>query len=118
MEIKEMIEVLKAFEEKKEVERLISDHGDFWVTLDSEYIYFDFVNQTYRIKPQPNCIPFIFNDRDLFRGRYVRWIGEEKEFMVDIITPKGLLFDSTLFTYEELFNCMEFIDGSKFGKIQ
>ena len=60
-------------------------------------------------------IPFTFEDRDLFRGKWVRQKDGEREFMVDLISKK-YAFEVT--TYEEAFQHFEFIDGTPFGKLQ
>lgn len=52
MTTKEMIEVLQAFEDGKEI--LGSTDSDMWYTIGDKEHLFDFKNNLYRIKPEPS----------------------------------------------------------------
>lgn len=59
--------------------------------------------------------PFTWEDRDMFREKWVRSKGgHKKEFMVNSIS--GGHVGSV--TYQEAFEVYEFIDGTPFGKIK
>lgn len=116
MSIDEMIEVLHAFKDGKEIEYFYANKK--WVDVDTNFTQFDFSEGEYRIKPQPEYVPFTWEDRDLFRGKWVRWKFENKEFTIDCIEERGLCFSGELFTWDRLFKGLEFIDGSVFGKLK
>ncbi len=71
-----------------------------------------------KLAPQPEYVPFTWEDRELFRGKWVRWKFENKEFTIDCIEERGLCFSGELFTWDRLFKDLEFIDGSVFGKLK
>lgn len=111
-----MIEVLQAFKDGKEIEfrsKVVSEN--FVVSTSPNW---NFGHYDYRIKPQPEYVPFTWDCRDLFRGKWVRWRFEDKEFTIDCIEERGLCFSGELFTWERLFKDLEFIDGSVFGKLK
>jgi len=117
-----MLAIFKAFfEEGKEVERLVSAYTDSWVTLDSDYIYFDFVNQTYRIKTQPTYIPFTWEDRDLFRDKWIRLKTAQNEHRINFIGQDDTVSCANWKEKESLislFESHEFIDKTPFGKLK
>ncbi len=116
MSIDDMIEVLTAFKGGKQIEyrsRLVDENF-----VDSNAPTWNFGTTEYRIKPQPIRIPFAWNDRDSLRGKWVKWIFEDKEFTVNCICERGLCFSGELFTWDRLFKDLEFIDGTPFGKLK
>lgn len=109
-----MIEVLQAFKDGKEIE--YNYHSDKWRKIDTPS--WNFYTTTFRLKPQPEYIPFTWEDRELFRGKWVRWKFEDKEFTIDCMCERGLCFSGELFTWDRLFKDLEFIDGTTFGKLK
>ena len=59
MNIDEMIAVLTAFKEGKDIE---IDIHQSWFPIPKDYNKWDFVNKTYRVPPEPKLIPFNYND--------------------------------------------------------
>lgn len=111
-----MIEVLKAFEEGKEIEVRSSNYPEWEKCSNPSW---SFATAEYRIKPQPTYIPFTFDDRDLFRDKWIRVKGCMPESKIVDFDTNGICFKGKKFTtYEELFNDFEFIDGSIFGKLK
>lgn len=111
-----MIEVLKAFEEGKNIEFRSKNIGENFVASTSPN--WNFGVYEYRIKPQPEYVPFTWEDRGLLRGKWVRWKFEDKEFTIDCMCERGLCFSGELFTWDRLFKDLEFIDGNIFGKLK
>lgn len=61
--------------------------------------------------------PFSFEDRELFRDKWIRTKGyEAKEFLITFISEEKIKVGSDFYTYEEALEMLEFIDGKPFGK--
>jgi len=113
-----MIEVLKAFEEGKDIE--VFDNNRHVTVINPLFTAFNFDKYEYRIKPQPTYIPYTWGDRDLFRDKWIRLKTAQNEHRINFIgdydvascanweSPKTLI---------DLFNNYEFIDGTPFGKL-
>ena len=110
----EIIEVLQAFKEGKEIQFLYNETE--WKKAGCPA--WNFGMTRYRIKPQPEYVPFTWEDRELFRVKWVRWKFEDKEFTIDCMCERGLCFSGELFTWDRLFKDLEFIDGTTFGKLK
>lgn len=105
-----MIEVLQAFEEKKQIQKeyIIGEWGDVFNPT------FNFDKYKFRVKPQPQYQPFTYEDYMAFMDSKVRLddcIGE-----VTLCNGYGVMVGGIMFSYESAFNDIVFIDGSKFGK--
>ena len=113
MNIDNMIAVLTAYKEGKEIE---IDIHQSWHTVGKNYKEFDFVNKTYRIKPEPKLIPFDYND-DLV-GKVVK--HKKINFKSTIASQYndccGL--SGNLVSYGELLNDYTFLDGKPCGKYE
>lgn len=108
-----MIEVLMAFKEGKEIERRVS--ADYWVSLSDNH--FDFTQQEYRIKPQPEYIPFTHLDYELFMNKIIIDGGGKRQIILafddcDITTTRSN------FGYARAFEVFKFINGTPFGKLK
>jgi len=113
-----MIEVLKAFEEGKEIE-VRSNNSHLWGRCVNPR--WDFGTNIYRIKPQPTYIPFTWEDRDLFRDKWIRLKRAENEHRINFIGSEGSASCANWVkptSLTELFNDYIFIDGTPFGKLQ
>ena|SRR5699024_136795 len=67
----------------------------------------------YRIKPDPEYIPFTFEDRDELRGKWVRRkdsTGEVSIYNLSKTRVNG-------YTWEQALKEIEFLDGTPFGKL-
>ena len=115
MEIRQIIRVLRAFKRGLTIQ-YYNENSKTWHDIGNDrFTAFDFSKEVYRIKPRLMYVPFTWEDRDLFRGKWVRSKDGEREFMVDLISKK-YAFEVT--TYEEAFEHYEFIDKTPFGKLQ
>lgn len=107
-----MIKILQAFKDGKEIEY---DAGDNWVKADP--LAFNFDNVNYRIKSQPEYVPFTHLDYELFMGKIIIDGGGKRQIVlafddVDITTTRSN------FGYARAFEVFKFIDGSIFGKLK
>lgn len=69
---------------------------------------FNFQDFEFRIKPEKKLVPFTWEDRELFRGKWVMHRYSTTELILDIINEwyvDGL-------SYKELFEDYMFLDGS------
>ncbi len=113
-----MIEVLQAFKDGKEIQvELTPVNGGAWATAKTPN--WNFFDNKYRIKPQPEYVPFTWEDRDLFRDKWIRVKGCMPESKVISFSYEGIYLNGgKLISYEELFKGCEFIDGAPFGKLK
>jgi hypothetical protein len=91
----------------------ISDHG---IMLSDGFCY----DVEYLQKVTSKTVPFTFEDRDEFRGKWVRYKGQLEEYLILTIGKDSALILGTDGTYQtsysSMFDRMEFIDGKPFGK--
>jgi hypothetical protein len=64
--------------------------------------------------PLEELVPFTFEDRELLIGQWVREKISEEESIITYMSNKGFCVND--YTYEELFNYFEFIDGKTCGR--
>lgn len=77
-----------------------------------------YLTNEYRTAPIPEFIPFTFDDRDQFRGKWLRRKTDGAEFCPSGIYKKSVCFQAGNYaTYEELYEKFEFLDGSPCGKL-
>ena len=118
MSIDEMIEALTAFKEGKEIEFRRNTNND-WVELKAPA--WNFNTFEYRIKPQPEYIPFTWEDRDLFRDKWIRLKTADNEHRINFIGSSGYASCANWAdpkSLDSLFESHVFIDGSVFGKLK
>ena len=86
--------------------------GKLWVAAENP----QFANDRYefRIKPESKYIPFTFEDRDIFRGKWVRRKKDSAEFIIHNISRNYVIG----YRWEEAYIELEFIDGTPFGKLE
>lgn len=82
------------------------------IILDNGIRGFNFQDFEFRIKPEKKLVPFTWEDRELFRGKWVMDRYSTTEFILYIIEEK---YVSGL-SYKELFEDYMFLDGSPCGK--
>lgn len=118
MKLQEMVRVIEAFIDRKHIEvKTIGD--DYW--LDCFTPIWDFYRYEYRIKPQPEYVPFTWEDRDLFRDKWIRLKNAENEHKINFIGSSDNVSCSNWkepMTLIDLFKSHEFIDGTPFGKLK
>ena len=109
--IEEKIAVMQAFADGKEIElRLLTDSEYY----DCKNPGWNWGNYDYRVKPEPEYIPFTFEDSEFLIGKIVK---SKNRIWVEMITwcsDKGTSADA----YETLLSDHTFIDGSPCGKLK
>lgn len=110
---KEMIAVMQAFADGKEIE--------FYPNFYTNKIWKDTSNPTwewhqfdYRVKKAPEYVPFTFEDADFLIGKSVR---HKTNNWVELITYCDKA-DTSICTYKDLLRDYTFIDGSPCGKLK
>lgn len=96
-----------------------------WVVCGTSntYIIIKFDEFTYHVpveylkKIKIDIVPFTFEDREMFRGKWVKnKVCNKKEWQITSITIEKIMVGDDWLTYEEAFEQLEFIDGTPFGK--
>lgn len=74
-------------------------------------IFPNYINQNY--------VPFTFEDRDLFRGKWLRRKTDKAEFYPCEVYQKSIYFQAgNYISYVDGFERFEFLDGTPFGKLK
>lgn len=83
------------------------------ITLDVGYLF-----PVESLEPyKEEWIPFTFEDRDMFRGKWIKHKVHPDEFKTISIDRDGVIFgNGRISSYRHLFETHEFIDGTPFGK--
>lgn len=68
-------------------------------------------------KVKEEYVPFAYEDRDLFRGAWVKNKEFNEEYLVTYLNETKIGLDNTFYSYQDLFNRYEFLDGTPFGKL-
>lgn len=68
-------------------------------------------------KVKEEYVPFTYEDRDLFRGAWVKNKEFNEEYLVTYLNETKIGLDNTFYSYQDLFNRYEFLDGTPFGKL-
>ena len=72
---------------------------------------------TWRIKKQPEYKPFTFEDREMFRGKWVKHKKFAFECQIACVHASGVGFQKEEYTsFKDFFDNYEFIDGVPCGK--
>lgn len=120
MEEQEIINVLQAKVDCKEIE--VSHNGGSFEKSQSSFhtiLRNILTGSIYRIKKEPEYVPFTFEDNKLFRNKWIRVKNCIPLTIIKCFGPKGLLNDpDNWISYEEAFNRFEFEDGTPFGKLK
>lgn len=115
MDYDNMIAVITAMKEGKELECIFpGQEQEQWNGWDND-TPIDFSSYVYRIKPVQKYIPYTFDDRDEFRDLWViDRLGSECR-IIEIGFGFVILRDESL-TYKELLSAYKKTDGTPFGK--
>lgn len=112
----EKIAIMQAFVEGKIIES--SKRGnDNWTRFPCEPNW-NWDDLDYRIKQEPEYIPFDFTDAEQLIGKIVRYKSTHSLSVITNVNPKNVTSSGTVIKYEDLFNNYEFTDGSICGKIK
>lgn len=122
-EASQLLPFIKAFAEGKTIQYAKRDMSTFrkgveWVDLVNPGWYSEY--KQYRIKPEPEYVPFTFEDRELLRDKWVKIKALGTEHKVIAVLYNGIrmgnLEEITLF--ERALQAFEFLDGTPFGKLK
>ena len=112
---KEYIPFLEAIAEGKTVQ-MILDNGR-WINLTEPG--FACEPDQYRIKPEPKLVPFTFEDRELFRDKWVKVKGVDSEYKINKIAFDQIQIGwNGNYKYETALEQLKFADGKPFGKYE
>lgn len=95
----------------------VKDIGDIFLDLGLKNMRYDFPIES--LEPyKEEFVPFTWDDRDLFRDRWVINKLMESEFRIIHISKFGLTYGQNFCSYGGALVELEFIDGTPFGKLQ
>ncbi len=106
------IRVMQAFKEGKEIESYDTNGFEIW-NLDKNPTW-NWYFYNYRIKQEPEYIPFDFSDAESLIGKVVKRKNINEIFMLSYFYNVGTLD----YSYTRLFNDFTFLDGSPCGKLK
>jgi len=112
---KELSEILKAYSEGKIIQRREFTYNEF-EDVPLPLLYAEIGNYEYRIKPQPRLVPFIFEDRDLFKDRWFKFKNCSTLCKITGMNKDEVYFGEHIFSYESLLKYFTFEDNSPCGK--
>lgn len=117
---RELLPIMKAYSEGKDLQCKHKTHSPdipwenaLYPTFSSDLIY--------RVKPEPKYIPFTFEDRDMFKDRWI--YSKEYGNLTKIIHIEDdsvrsvTIGTGDAFSYSELLNLYTFEDGTPCGKL-
>lgn len=112
---KELIILLSAYLEDKIIQ--VSNNGEHWVEFNMVSPEYIFEYCYHRIKPEPKLVPFTFEDREMFRDKWIRRKTDGCEFCPNEIYSKSVnIQTNNCVNYSDLLDKYEFLDGSPCGK--
>lgn len=109
--IEEKIAVMQAFADEKDVEYYNTSTEKWCKTKDPVW---DWIRYDYRVKKQPEYIPFTFEDAEFLIGKAVK--SKDEKWIKMLIS-----FDedyASNISYETLLRDFTFLDGSPCGKLK
>ena len=115
-----LLPILKAYSEGKDLQCRHKTDGPNIPWVDALYPAFS-SDLIYRVKPEPKYIPFTFEDRDMFKDRWI--YSKEYGNLTKIIHIEDDSVRSVTigtgddFSYSELLNLYTFEDGTPCGKL-
>ena len=119
---KELSEILKAYSEGKTIQIFKNNE---WVDVVGELYNTMYSFEVLRIKPEPVLVSFTFEDKDLFKGRWVKvknsYVGSGSLNKIVNVNSTGVVYinaNGSIIkkTYEELLEQCSFEDNSSCGK--
>lgn len=106
-----MIAVMQAYEDGKEIQlRLLTDSKYY----DCKNPGWNWDNYDYRVKKEPEYVPFTFEDAEFLIGKVVKHKKDKWVEMLTWCSPDEVLN----IPYEILLDNYTFIDGSPCGKLK
>lgn len=117
---KELAKILLAYSEGKTIQKynwLYICEGRYeqgWE--DIKDLKYDELTFTMRIKPEKKLVPFTFEDRDLFKDKWIVFKNCRTINKISRVGPVKIGVNLISYTYEQAFENFTFEDGSVFGK--
>ena len=118
----ELAKIFQAYSEGKQIQINKHSNDNEWddINVISVDIYTKYLFEgiRLRIKPESKYIPFTFEDRDLFKDKWMQRHGRQNLVRICTITKNEVFWDrNNSCTYSELLARFEFEDGSPCGKL-
>lgn len=107
----EMIAVMQAYEDGKEIEFYHNGYSKWRKSPDPTW---DWYRNDYRVKPEPEYIPFTFEDAEFLIGKAVKHKKEDYLIVIAWCTNEA----TSLANYKKLLDDYIFLDGSPCGKLK
>lgn len=118
---RELLPIMKAYSEGKDLQCKHREEPDVYNDwTDALYPNWNY-DLIYRVKPEPKYIPFTFEDRNMFKDRWI--YSKEYGNLTKIIHIEDDSVRSVTigtgddFSYSELLNLYTFEDGTPCGKL-
>lgn len=117
---KEKITVMQAYADGKLIEYRIKPSYEWITYLGTGELSWDWWNNDYRIKQEPEYIPFDFTDAESLIGKVVKSKHSKNIFLITgyDISEKYFIVGNTTQTFYQLFNDCTFLDDSPCGKLK
>lgn len=111
------IAVMQAFCEGKPIQMYYNSINKWEDYISGEPLW-DWRNQNYRIKQEPEYQPFDFNDAESLIGNIIRHKATKSLSVITNVNPKNVTSSGTVIHYDILLNKYEYTDGSICGKLK
>jgi hypothetical protein len=105
-------DVIEAYKNGKEVQYSPEDITEW---IDHEEPSFNLCTK-YRVKPEPEYIPFDFSDAEMLIGKVIKDFS--RIYVIISVDGEGVVLYDDHMSYTELFVLYTFLDGSKCGKLK
>lgn len=105
---------IQAFKDGKEIE--MRRNGEEWKLNRNPMFANDF---EYRIKPEPELIPFDYSDAEFLIGKAIKAKDGSCFSIISLVGRSiGIILVTKKHSFKDLLNLFTFIDGSPYGKIK
>ena len=108
---KEKIAIMQAYEDGKKIEVCGKIENVWYSTTSPDW---NWANCDYRIKTEPEYVPFTFEDADFLIGKTVRCKLQDYVALIISVTKDGTSVDD----FKPLLDDFTFLDGSPCGKLK
>ena len=107
-------DVIEAQKEGKKIQAKHSGETDWYDTSNPSY----FANIEYRLKPEPELIPYDFSDSEMLIGKIIRHKETATIRMILAVTQVGVETNNGHINFFKLLDIFTSLDGKPLGKIQ
>ena len=117
-EAKELLPIMQAFAEGKTLQYRVNNENNEWKDIDNPT--FNDAPSEYRIKPELKYRPFKTMEEcwsEMLKHQPFGWIRSNISDSLSLVeyVSDDIYFNGTFVSYEDAFECSEFIDGAPFG---